>query len=934
MFKNKIVRMLFSLIVTLLVFSTSAQAADITMKGFVIQDRFVVPMRAIFEAFGAEVDWNGETRTVTGVKGDIIVKLTIDSKIVSINGRTIELDVPATIINGRTFVPVRFVSESFGADVSWNPDNRVAVIKQEGKIIIVAETLDSTNREINVNNTADTGVGTLRWALQEAAAGDIIEFDPSIFPVNDPATIFITNELPRITQGYLTIDGSAAGVIIDGTKVQNKAQSTSGLEIYSDFNVIQGLQIINFQSGAGIYLGNGSEYNKIGGSRTAGSGPTGQGNLLSRNNIGILIETLDDKDTSLNTITGNLIGTDSTGEKDWGNKTNGVQINFGGYNVIGPDNVIAYNYGDGVLISENPYVVNTISQNSIYDNKANGIRLGSVSLSKEAGNSTLTVPVILDFTLTAGVVKGYAFSNSIVEIFSETSNEGEIYEGKTKADGNGYFVFQKGSPLEGPSLTATSTDVEGYTSPFSAPTWGAEKKHEFQIGNNTSKNLIASRKLNELANNRIGSTLLLLRRKNPTSEEIQGIPGVAKMWLNRASDLNMKWQRVSLNPIEWENTSDEAFSLYDPYSRHEITHYQNDGIKLLAENGVVITLPIVHWDETLHATRPPDYSKEEDVSSYLKYASFLVRNLKDKVDYWEILNEAVHYVKLPDYLELIRRTVSVIRQEDPNAKIVVGGSTILLYPEYKEYLFGVLQSNVMPLVDGIVIHPMYGPSPQYSETRQYYYEYPQLIRQIKGIAEANGFKGEYFADEMSWRTEHNRHFAEIWEYSEIQAAKYYGRGIVMNQGMDLWTGVGEEDVQPIHQVVRNLGRVMSGSTPIDIKTEIAVGFNGPVSYCAFRYANGDKMLAVWTDAASQDYDPASSATITFADLVASKVIAIDTLYGVEQELVFKIEGEDTIVQNFLVKDYPILIRLNAPKVSRNYVETVGDGFHRINDSSK
>jgi len=480
-------------------------------------------------------------------------------------------------------------------------------------------------------------------------------------------------------------------------------------------------------------------------------------------------------------------------------------------------------------------------------------------------------------------------------------------------------------------LTATMTDPVGYTSPFSAPTYGAKKKHEFQLGNVASTNLISSQALQAMMNNRIGSMLLLLRKQVPTQEELDGVPGVASQWLNRVSDMNMKWQRVSLNAIEWENTFDQNYALYDPFSLPEITHYQNDGIKLLAENGVKVTLSIVHWDEKLHTSRPPDYSKEEDIRSYLDYSSFLVQNLKDKVEYWEILNEAVHYVELQDYLELIRRTVPVIRKADPDAKIVVGGSTILLYPEYKGYLFGVLESDVMPLVDGIVLHPMYGPSPQYDTTREYYYEYPKLIRQIKSVAESNGFEGEYFADEMSWRTEHNRHFAEVWEYSEIQAAKYYGRGIVMNQGMDLWTGIGEEDIEPIQQMVRNLGRILSGATPIDIMTEIEVDFDGPVSYCAFKYANGDKILAVWTDSAAKDDDPAYPSTIKLPELSTANVTGVDPFYGVEQKLVFHVNGQDTIIENVLIKDYPIFIRLTEPKEGLNYIETLGDGFHRVGE---
>lgn len=916
MFKNPMNKVFLILAIILIVFTTSTHAADLAMKGFIVEDRFVVPLRAIFEALGAEVEWSSETRTVTGTKGENSVKLTIDSKSVYINGKKIELDVPATIIDERTYVPARFVSESLGANVTWNPENKVAVIHQEGKIIVVAENMEQSNRKIIVGSTADSGTGTLRYAFQEAKPGDVITFDPSVFPFNKPATIFLTKALPPMTQGYLIVDGSEAGVIIDGSRIQVSGESISGLDIYSDGNIIQGFQILNFQSGAGIHLGNGSEYNKI------------ADNVLSRNNIGILIETLDDRETSFNTIIGNFIGTDPTGKMDWGNKSNGIHINFGSHNVIGPNNIIAFNDENGILLSGPASVANTITRNGIFDNNDNGIQMNSMPMSHVAGNSTLTVPIILDFDLSLGTVKGYAFSESTVEIFSESTNEGEIYEGKTNADENGYFVFQKGAPMAGPFLTATTTDEDGYSSPFSAPTFGAQRKYEFQTGNNTAQNLIKTQSIYELKNNRIGSTLYLLNRKT-YQEEIDGIPGVTNMWLDRVSDRNMKWQRVCLIPIEWENTSDENFSLYDPYSRQEISHYQKDGIRLLADNGVTITLTIVHWDEALHSNRPPDYSMEDDVSSYLEYAGFLVRNLKDNVDYWEILNEAVHFVELEYYLELIRRTVPVILKEDPNAKIVVGGSSILLYPEYKDYLFGVLESDVMPLVDGIVIHSMYGPSPQYDVTREYYYEYPELIRKIKSVAESNGFEGEYFADEMSWRTEHNRHFAEVWEYSEIQAAKYYGRGIVMNQGMDFWTGIGEEDVQPIQQMVRNLGIILSGAVPIDINTEIKVDYSGPVSYCAFKYPDGDRMLAIWTDASARNDDPSYSSSIEFSELITSSVSLIDPLYGIEQKLIFGLEGSSTVVQNLLVKDYPIFIRLDNPNMSLNYKESLGDGFYHI-----
>ena len=91
-------------------------------------ERTLVPMRAIFEALGAKVDWNGETRTVTATRGDDVMKITIDSNELFKNDESIALDVPAKIVDDSTLVPVRAVSESFDAKVSWNGETQSVII--------------------------------------------------------------------------------------------------------------------------------------------------------------------------------------------------------------------------------------------------------------------------------------------------------------------------------------------------------------------------------------------------------------------------------------------------------------------------------------------------------------------------------------------------------------------------------------------------------------------------------------------------------------------------------------------------------------------------------------------------------------------------------------------------------------------------------------
>lgn len=144
MFKNNKLKVLL-IVLLILSISTTAFAEPIKVLinnqplvvpvSPVIQDgRTLVPLRAIFEALGADVAWDGNTRTVTGARDDTTIKLQIDNKIATINGIPVELDVPARIINDSTLVPVRFIAESLGADVDWHQESQSVIISSDYKI--------------------------------------------------------------------------------------------------------------------------------------------------------------------------------------------------------------------------------------------------------------------------------------------------------------------------------------------------------------------------------------------------------------------------------------------------------------------------------------------------------------------------------------------------------------------------------------------------------------------------------------------------------------------------------------------------------------------------------------------------------------------------------------------------------------------------------
>lgn len=94
----------------------------------IIEDRILVPLRVIFEALGATVTWNNDTRSVIATRGDISLYLAIGSNTLYKNGQPVHLDVPGQIINDRTMVPLRAVSESFGANVVWDNDTRIVYV--------------------------------------------------------------------------------------------------------------------------------------------------------------------------------------------------------------------------------------------------------------------------------------------------------------------------------------------------------------------------------------------------------------------------------------------------------------------------------------------------------------------------------------------------------------------------------------------------------------------------------------------------------------------------------------------------------------------------------------------------------------------------------------------------------------------------------------
>ena len=97
---------------------------------YIKDSRTFVPVRYVANALGVTDDniiWDGVKKTVTLIKGDRVVQMTIGSKTMLINGAAITMDTAPEIVSpGRTMLPIRFVAQALGATVNWDPATNTA----------------------------------------------------------------------------------------------------------------------------------------------------------------------------------------------------------------------------------------------------------------------------------------------------------------------------------------------------------------------------------------------------------------------------------------------------------------------------------------------------------------------------------------------------------------------------------------------------------------------------------------------------------------------------------------------------------------------------------------------------------------------------------------------------------------------------------------
>lgn len=382
-------------------------------------------------------------------------------------------------------------------------------------------------------------------------------------------------------------------------------------------------------------------------------------------------------------------------------------------------------------------------------------------------------------------------------------------------------------------------------------------------------------------------------------------------WVGDALD----WQNVEAGPGDYSIDPERGITSEEKYEgkTYPAGHPSVDErISDYADNGITIVLGLNAGNGEGHQD-VLRFEDSDELERYADYVRFMVNRFKGKIKYYEIWNEPSGPVE-DYYTALVKSVVPIIREEDPEAKIVIGalsGEWVSGYPGYgqseryslsADFVKVFLEPDMASIVDVISWHPLYGTRPD----DPYYQNYPQMVEEIKEFATSNGFNGEYLAEELSWKTYLEE--GEPGEYfSESEAVKYYLKAIVMHRGLDM-TVSSIIRASGLLEVMPNLCTVMAGATPTDLDVEIESEATN-IKHYSFSLSNGDTLVALWTDGIAVDDEPGVNADVTVKGVTASQVTGIDVLEGYEQSLTTGSEGGNLIINDLLVRDYPLIIRI-------------------------
>ena len=445
------------------------------------------------------------------------------------------------------------------------------------------------------------------------------------------------------------------------------------------------------------------------------------------------------------------------------------------------------------------------------------------------------------------------------------------------------------TPLPEPAITPTATDAGFYdfTQAYQA----------LQGGNDTPAFRLAVKPSQELADNHIGVWFEDYDRYYESDFVFDN--GFKRMRIGAlfGRSIQTGW------PIREDTLMDEV--------DEKITEYADNGVGIIlsASNGSGLSFPM-------------DVFTQADIDTMLDYVTFLAEHFKGRIEYYEIYNEFGHTAMINTYVDLVAQSTARIKEIDPDAKVIMGavpGDWLNGEPGYGEHQrFVVSTTHLYELiratdfeaipVDGISWHPLYDNIP----LDPYYQDYPNIVREVQSRAQAKGFTGEYFVDEILWHTYDEPDYDNGPPVSKTISAKYYLRTITEHRGLDVNVTINTFFQVPVMDQIRNLNNVLAGAEPIDL--DVSLETNDVIEYLrtyTFALPDGETLVAVWNNGEAEERDEGVNAVLTIPGFSAEDVVGINVFHGFEQGLVYEHVDSDLVIRDLLVRNYPVFIILNG-----------------------
>lgn len=413
---------------------------------------------------------------------------------------------------------------------------------------------------------------------------------------------------------------------------------------------------------------------------------------------------------------------------------------------------------------------------------------------------------------------------------------------------------------------------------------------------------------NELVDSRIGN-LVSGCIKNPALDWIDWSQTQKRDGFTRA--------RITLNASDGPAVNFSLVGIESAIPPEYVAIY-----KTLKELGIKTRYSLSFWDlafrqsgGTISRNR---LNSKGEIDRYLDYVRMVVGSLKGLVSEYELWNEPdanfelYQRIRPEDYIEVARQVIPIIREIDPEVKIVLVSTSNYVEKPVQDYSRIILESDIISMADAISMHTVNNDaSPEYLSA--YYYGYDEMWKGIKSLAEAHGFSGDYYADELNYRSNYSLSVLQPEQgnyhpYVPEVASKYFARMIVINLGLNINVGTSGLNFyeRPIEgKMVRNLAYLMDGlhAVPLTVAVE---SDSKLIRYYTFEDMNGDQFIIIWNDDKASVDIKDTSATLELENTSALSVIAYNPFLMNIQNLNFENNPTGIVLKDLLIKDYPLI----------------------------